>query len=93
MEDARQAFAAQFAAQVEAHEAAEKQWKTELEMVRETFEPFKAQLVRVEKERDEARQSVAEGTRQVQDLKRKLTDVSSLLSSWKNGDELVGSRG
>ena len=82
---------AQIATQTEAHQKAEKQWKKELEIVQETFEPFKALLVRAEKERDEARQSVAENSRQVQDLKRKLSDASSLLASWKNGDDLVSS--
>jgi hypothetical protein len=40
----------------------------------------------VEKERDEARLSVSEGARQVQELKKKLTDVSSLLTGWKSDD-------
>jgi hypothetical protein len=39
-----------------------------------------------EKERDEARQSAVEAARQVQDLKNKLMEVSSLLTGWKGGN-------
>jgi hypothetical protein len=49
------------------------------------IESLKAELVCAEKERDEARQSAAEGAHQVQDLEEKLIEASSLLARWNNG--------
>jgi hypothetical protein len=77
-------------AQAEARQLAEKEWETELETTRSAIEPLKGLLVRTEQERDEAKQSAAENARQVQELKRKLMEVSSLLNGWKNGRQLVG---
>jgi len=84
-----QDLVAKLIAQAQARQVSEKQWETELETTRSTIEPFKALLVRTEKERDEARLSASEGVRQAQDLKKKLMEVSSLLNGWKNGNHLV----
>lgn len=81
---------AQSIAQAEAHQKAEKEWETEFFTVRNTLEPLKAQLVRIEQERDEARNTASESVRQAQDLKKKLMDASSLLNGWGNGKHLVG---
>ena len=86
-----QDLVAKLIAQAEARQMAEKEWETELEMARGTIDPLKAALVRTEKERDEARQSASDGVRQVQDLKKKLMEASSLLNGWRNGKNLVGS--
>ena len=86
-----QDLAAKLIAQAKARQTADKEWETELETTRSTIEPLKALLVRTEKERDEARLSVSENVRQVQDLKKKLMEVSSLLNGWKNGNHLVES--
>ncbi len=51
-----------------------------------------AVLVRTEKERDEARKSVSEGVRQVQDMEKNLLEASSLLSGWKTRKSSNGSR-
>lgn len=81
---------AQSIAQAEAHQRAEKEWETEFFTVRNTVEPLKAQLLRTELERDEARHTASESVRHAQDLKKKLMDASSLLTSWGNGKHLVG---
>ncbi|MGH7973402.1 MAG: hypothetical protein ACREIC_32190 [Limisphaerales bacterium] len=66
--------------------AAQAQWESEADKkARAAVEPFKAQLARAEKERDEARQSATDGARQVQQLEKKLTEASSFLSTWRNG--------
>jgi hypothetical protein len=80
-----QALVAQLTAQVEAHQMAAQKRQAELETMRTSLEPLKAQLAGAEKERDEARQSASEGVRQVQDLEEKLIEVSSLLAGWNNG--------
>jgi hypothetical protein len=85
-----QELVAKLLAQAEARQLAEKEWETELETTRSAIEPLKGLLVRTEQERDEAKQSAAENARQVQELKRKLMEVSSLLNGWKNGRQLVG---
>ena len=54
--------------------------------MRAAIEPFKALLARTEKERDEARQTAFENSRQVQSLEKKLTDASLFLNGWKNGN-------
>ena len=80
-----QDLAAQLAAQAEAREMAEKEWETELEIMRANVEPLKVLLARAEKERDDARQSATEGNRAVQDMEKKLMEASTLLTGWKNG--------
>ena len=55
-----------------------------------TIEPFKAQLARTEKERDEAKQSASETALQVQNLEKKLTEASTFLNGWRNGKTLAG---
>src|SRR5438034_5674052 len=87
-----QDLVAQLSAQAEARQmAAQAQWETESEnKMRAAIEPFKALLVRTEKERDEAKQFASESARQVQNLEKKLSEVSSFLNSWRNGKHLVG---
>jgi hypothetical protein len=46
-------------------------------------------LARTEKERDEARQSASEAARKAQDLEKKLTEASSFLNGWKNGNNVL----
>jgi hypothetical protein len=58
--------------------------------LRAATEPLKAQLARAEKERDEARQAAFEHSRQVQNMEKKLTEVSAFLNTWRNGKNLVG---
>ncbi len=84
-----QALAVQLNAQIEAHQTTEKNWESELGLMRGNIE---ALLVRTEKERDEARKSASEGVRQVQDMEKKLSEASTLLSGWKNGKSSGGSR-
>lgn len=60
----------------------------EIEELRNTIAPLKAQLSRIEKERDDAKLSASEGTRQVKDLRGKLMDLSSSLNGRKIGDEI-----
>ena len=98
--DARQAEArrrqqellAQITTQSEAHRAAQKEWETELELVRNNIESLKANVARVEQERDDARRASTENVRHVRDLEKKLMEASSFLAGWKNGKEIVGSR-
>jgi hypothetical protein len=87
-----QELVAQLAEQGEVHRIAEKQWETELEITRGNIEPLKALLARAEKERDEAVKSASESTRQAQDLEKKLTEASSLLTGWKTEKTSPGSR-
>ena len=82
----------QLTGQAEAHQMAEKEWQTELEMTRGNIEPLKTLLARTEKERDEALRSASESTRHVQELEKNLGEVSSLLSGWKNGKGSNGGR-
>ncbi|HTD68183.1 MAG TPA: hypothetical protein VK846_16785 [Candidatus Limnocylindria bacterium] len=88
-----QELVVQLTEQVEVHQMAEKQWETELEITRGHIEPIKALLARAEKDRDEAVQSASESIRQAQDMEKKLTEASSLLTGWKNGKGSAGSRG
>lgn len=85
-----QHLVAKLAAQAEAHQIAQKEWATELELTRGSIEPLKALLVRTEKERDEARQAVDEGTRMFENLRKKSLEASSLLNGWENRDILAG---
>ncbi len=86
-----QELVAKLIAQAQARQMAEKEWESEMETTRSAIEPLKAQLIRAEKERDEAKLSASESARHVQDLKNKLMEASSLLNGWKNGRQLVGS--
>lgn len=85
-----QQLLARLNAQTEAHQVAAKEWETEMFIARGNIEPLKAMLVRTEKERDEAREKANEGLRQVQDLKKKTKEASSLLNGWENRDQLAG---
>lgn len=78
----------QFTAQAELrYLAAQAQWESQTETkVRAAVEPLRALFARTEKERDEARQSSTESARQVQHLEKKLTEASSFLSGWRNGN-------
>jgi hypothetical protein len=90
-----QTLVAELTAQAEARQiAAEEQWQKESEKkVSAAISPFKALLARTEKERDEAKQSASVALSQVRVLEKKLTEASSFLTDWGNGDHLVGSRG
>jgi hypothetical protein len=83
---------AQLNAKAEARQmAVQAQWETEfINKTRAVVEPFKVQMARIEKERDEAKQFASERARQVQNLEKKLTEASSFLSSWRNGPTVVG---
>ncbi len=87
-----QELVTQITAQLEARQkAAQSQWETETEKkTRNAVEPFKALLVRTEKERDEALHLASESARQVQGLEKKLTEASTFLNGWRNGKNLVG---
>lgn len=87
-----QELVTQFAVKSAAQQAVVHELETELEITRDTIDPFKALLARTEKERDEARESAAEGLRQIHDLEKKLTEASSLLTGWKNGKTSVANR-
>jgi hypothetical protein len=81
----------QLTAQAEVrHMAAQALWEREAEKKsRAMMEPFKAQLARTEKERDDARQLASESARHVQNLEQKLTEASSFLNTWRNGKSFV----
>jgi hypothetical protein len=85
-----QHLVAKLAAQTEAHQTAEKEWATELELTRGSIEPLKALLMRTEQERDEAKQAVDEGTRMFENLRKKSMEASTLLNGWENRDQLAG---
>lgn len=78
--------------QAAAHQTARQEWETGLETTRSGVESLKAQLVRTEKERDEARHTASEMDRHVQELKKKTMEASSLLNGWSNGVHLAGNR-
>ncbi|HZR20363.1 MAG TPA: hypothetical protein VFE51_23975 [Verrucomicrobiae bacterium] len=82
----------QLTAQAEVRQmAAQALWEKEAEKkVRAALEPFKALLARTEKEKDEARESASEHARQAQQLEKKLTEASTFLSTWRNGNNFVG---
>lgn len=86
-----QTLVAQLTAQAKAQQkAAKEEWEQESEeKTRATVEHFKALLVRTERERDEAKLSASEAFHQVQNLEKKLTEVSSFLNGWKNGKNAV----
>jgi hypothetical protein len=75
----------------------EEQWQVKLDGVlaelqaqTASIEPFKEQLTRAEKERDEARQIATESTRHVETMEKKLNEASSFLTGWRNGKRPVG---
>lgn len=84
---------AQLTAQAEARQiAARSQWEAEAEKkTRAAIEPFKLQISRVEKEREQAQQAAADAARQVQSLEIQLTEASSFLNAWRNGKKPAGS--
>lgn len=84
-----QQLVAKLAAQAEAHQIAQKEWATELELTRGSIEPLKALLVRTEKERDEARAAADEGTRMFENLRKKSMEASTLLNGWENRDSMA----
>ena len=90
-EEREQELMAEFSAQAEARQmAAQAVWENEADKrTRAAIEPFKTLLARTEKERDEARQAATDGTRQVQNLEKKLTEASSFLNGWRNGAKTV----
>jgi hypothetical protein len=88
-----QHLVARLEAQSEAHQIAQKEWATELEITRASIEPLKAMLVRAEKERDEAKQAAEEGTRMFENLRKKSVEASSLLNGWENRDSMAGRLG
>jgi len=81
----------QVTAQAEVRQmAAQALWEKESERkARAAMEPFRAQLARAEKERDEAKGLATEGARQVQSLEKKLTEASTFLNGWRNGKNFV----
>jgi hypothetical protein len=81
----------QFAAHAEARLiAGQALWQAEAEKkLRAAVEPLKAQLARVERERDEALQASVEGARQAQHLEQRLTEASLFLSGGRNGRSVV----
>jgi len=75
----------------------EEQWQVKLDGVlaelqaqTASIEPFKEQLTRTERERDEARQIATESTRHVETMEKKLNEASSFLTGWRNGKRPVG---
>ena len=75
----------------------EEQWQVKLDGVlaelqaqTAALEPFKEQLARAERERDEARQIAADSTRHVETMEKKLNEASSFLTGWRNGKKPVG---
>lgn len=87
-----QELIAHMAAQAEAYQTAAEELETELEITRGAIDPIKALLARTEKEREEARQSAAESVRQTQDMEKKLSEASSLLTGWKNVKNVAPAR-
>ena len=79
-------FLTELTSEAEARQkAAQVQWEAESEKkTRAAIEPFKALLARAEEERDEARLTASESTRQTEHLEKKLTEASSFLNGWKN---------
>lgn len=90
-----QEFLAQMNAQLAAHKEAQQQWETQFTLLQRDIEPLHHRLAHVEKERDEARQHAADSVLKVQAMEKKLTDASSLLTDWKNGNgkHVIGRNG
>jgi hypothetical protein len=75
----------------------EEQWQVKLDGVlaelqaqTTAIEPFKEQLARAERERDEARHTATESARHVEVMEKKLNEASSFLTGWRNGKRPVG---
>jgi hypothetical protein len=87
-----QELTAQLAAEAVARQkAAQERWESDTQiMVRSAIEPLKTRVAVTEKERDEARQASIEKARELQHLEKKLTEASSFLNGWKNGNTLIG---
>jgi len=81
-----QELLAQLSAQTESHKQAQHQWETEFTLLRRNIEPLNELLKRTEQERDEAKQYATEHFIKVQDMEKKLTEASSVLTGWKNGN-------
>ncbi len=78
--------------QAEASQLAAQEREKQLEQLRRNTEPLKALLARTEKERDDARHAATEGVHHVQDMEKKLSEASSLLTGWKNGKSSAAAR-
>jgi hypothetical protein len=91
VEQREQEVIAQLTGQAEARQkAAQALWEAEADKrTRAALEPFKVQLARAERERDEAKQSAFEHARQAQNLEKQLTEASSFLNGWRNGGKNV----
>lgn len=87
-----QDFALQLTAQAEARQmAAQARWESESEIkLRNAVEPLKAQLARVEKERDDALEAASENARKLHDLDKRLEETSMFLNTWRNGKSTSG---
>jgi hypothetical protein len=87
VEQREQELIGQLTGQAEARQkAAQALWEAEADKrARAAIEPFKLQLARAERERDEAKQSAFENARQAQNLEKQLTEASSFLNGWRNG--------
>jgi hypothetical protein len=81
-----QELLSQLNAQTETHKQAQHQWEAEFELMSRNLEPLNELLARTEQERDEARQAAAESIHKVEEMEKKLTDASSVLTGWKNGN-------
>jgi len=83
-----QELVAQMSAQAEAQlTSVRSQWVAETEKkIQAALEPVKAMLSRIEKERDQAVQTANETVRHAQQLEKKLSDASSFLAGWRNGN-------
>ncbi len=85
-----QDFFAQLSEQARAYQSAKAQWEKKAEeKTNATIERLKAQVLRLEKERDDAAHSASEGHRQVENLEQKLTEASAFLNSLKNGKSVA----
>lgn len=81
-----QEFLAQMNTQIAAHKQTQQQWETQFTLLKRDIEPLNTRLAHTEKERDEARQHAADSILKVQAMEKKLTDASSFLTDWKNGN-------
>ncbi len=62
-------------------------WEQDTEIrVRSVIDPVKEELARVQKERDAALETSITEARRVEHLEKKLTEASSFLNGWKNGN-------
>ena len=80
-----QELLAQLNSQTESHKQAQHQWETEFTILRRNIEPLNELLARTERERDEAKECATEHFLKVQDMEKKLTEASSVLTGLKSG--------